>query len=229
MIKSFVQYINFGTGFFENTCEIESRDVYLVAEKVVDINEKVKDANIIGYRIFDREDNTSECKRISGVYYVKGEVFTYPSLSNEMLQFVKSTGKTYKKGQKVIVIIGACPIVTEFFNEDKLLNITKIRERLHKKRKKEELEVIYKEIDSYKNRTCDELTEVINAIKQNNFKDIKYADIEEDICPLNINHDNGNFELHERNLKSLYKKARDIELELSSVDLLDEENETSLS
>lgn len=217
MEGQFVQYLSIGTGFIENTQKIKTRNIEECIEKSIDIEDKTKDIQIIGFRFFDRDKKDVVCN-ISGIFYLRGEVITYPKVSTEMLQFLKNIGAIYKKGQQLIITGSSTPIVYEFMKEDKLVDLEEIKENIKRKKQAERATQLKKDIEAYKTSVCIVLTEIAENIKVNNYKYVTLKEVEEtDVFALNILGDGGNFKSHIDKLKSMHKELYSLEESLSGI------------
>lgn len=225
MNKQFIQYISLGIGLIENVQEVSNRIIEENVEKALKLEEDSKDIKIIGFRFFDRAKDNSICN-ISGVFYLNGEVYTYPKISTELLQFIHNIGVDYKKGQQLIVTGSYTPMIYEFTKDDKILDIEDIKKRLERKRQKEREVNLTLEITKYKEKLCLCLEKIAGSIRANEYKYIPLKGLEieaqenpkyKEVFVLDILNDGGDFKVHIDQLKYMYKELHSLEESLSGI------------
>ena len=169
MGNSFVQYLNVGFGFFNNTRPITEWDVNAAMEEALTADDPATDVSIIGFRFYDMDPVTNSITKRSGIYYLDGEVMTYPQIDNDVNNFIKSTNRQIEKGQRLIKIMKPGPLVYMFESDDVLVDTSPVIAKIKARKAKEQIERLKIGIEEYKHALIEELRKIENAIESNSY------------------------------------------------------------
>ena len=218
MVKSFVQILNIGFGFINNTQPVEDKNIEAIMEKVIKMDDPSKDIRIIGFRTYDMDTDTGLMTNQSGIYYLDGEEFTYPRVDAEVTAFMKNSGADYEKGQQIIKIKKPNVLVYPFNANDQILDTQAVLIKMKVKKEEERRVRLEEEIVNYKNNLVEELKKAAEYIENNQFNTIPLSDTGEKSKALNILGDKGNFQKH-------IDHMRNIRVEIMAIDKFLRENQ----
>lgn len=218
MVKSFVQILNIGFGFINNTQPVEDKNIEAIMEKVIKMDDPSKDIRIIGFRTYDMDTDTGLMTNQSGIYYLDGEEFTYPRVDAEVTAFMKNAGAEYEKGQQIIKIKKPNVLVYPFNPNDQILDTQVVLIKMKVKKEEERRVRLEEEIVNYKNNLVEELKKAAEYIENNQFNTIPLSDTGEKSKALNILGDKGNFQKH-------IDHMRNIRVEIMAIDKFLRENQ----
>ena len=196
MAVSFVQFLNIGFGIINNTREIDKWNIEEAVESALLLDDPDTDVRIIGFRFYDQDENTGVIVKKSGVYYLGGELFTYPKVDTETESYLKHLGKDFARGQQIIKIKKPLLCVYPYASDDRIVNIQPFLAEIKKKKAQEKIIKIQDDIEMYKQRLVNELRMIESAIESNSFNRIPLISESEEVKHLNILNDGGNFEKH---------------------------------
>lgn len=216
MGNSFVQYLNVGFGFFNNTRPITEWDVNAAMEEALTADDPATDVSIIGFRFYDMDPVTNSITKRSGIYYLDGEVMTYPQIDNDVNNFIKSTNRQIEKGQRLIKIMKPGPLVYMFESDDVLVDTSPVIAKIKARKAKEQIERLKIGIEEYKHALIEELRKIENAIESNSYNMIPLSAESETVKFLNIMNDDGNFCKHIDHLRSQRVEIMTLEKEIAS-------------
>lgn len=205
----FVQYICIGNGLIENTHKIPSRNDKDILDRIDKLEKSISDIKILGFRYYTKNENNEICN-VSGIKYIRGDIFVYPAVSKEVLTFIKNNGSNFKSGEKGIIILsGSYPFVYKLEEKDSIVDIEGYLKERREKEKKLELEKVKKELSKATDSICKSLENIIKCLKDNNYTSIPTVIVpceEGQIRALNICDNDGDFEKNLDLLKSYHKK-----------------------
>ena len=104
MTQSYVQYLNVGLGLINNTEPISDWNIDDAIESALMLDDNSMDVRIIGFRFYDIETTTNNVIRRSGIYYLQGEIYTFPKIDQEITDFIKNAHIDFPRGQQIIKI-----------------------------------------------------------------------------------------------------------------------------
>lgn len=216
MANSFVQFLNVGFGFFNNTKPVNEWDINSAMEEALAADDPATDVSIIGFRFYDMDPVTRSITRRSGIYYLDGEVMTYPQVDNDVSNFIRTMNRQVEKGQRLIKVMKPGPLVYMFEQDDVLVDTSPVLAKIRAKKAKEQIERLKVEIEDYKRALIEELRKIENAIESNSFNMIPLSAESETIKFLNIMNDDGNFCKHIDHLRSQRVQIMTLEKEIAS-------------
>lgn len=222
MVQSFVQFLNVGFGIINNTQPIERWDNDEAMEKALTIDDPTLDIRIIGYRFYDMETNTNSIVKQSGIYYLEGEIFTYPKIDNDIAIFMKNTNADFPRGQQLIKIKKPYVLVYLFHENDTIVNVESIMSKIKVKKEQERLLKLNQDVVQYKNNLIQALKKIEAAIDENNFNLISLteSDLPDGPKALNILNDQGIFSKHIDYLRNTRIEILNLEKYLNSNPLI---------
>lgn len=218
MVKSFVQILNIGFGFINNTQPVDDKNIEAIMEKVIKMDDPAKDIRIIGFRTYDMDTDTGLMTNQSGIYYLDGEEFTYPRVDAEVTAYMKNAGVEYEKGQQIIKIKKPNVLVYPFNANDQILDTQAVLIKMKVKKEEDRRVRLEEEIVTYKNNLVQELKKAAEYIENNQFNTIPLSDTGENSKALNILGDKGNFQKH-------IDHMRNIRVEIMAIDKFLRENQ----
>ncbi len=218
MVKSFVQILNIGFGFINNTQPVDDKNIEAIMEKVIKMDDPAKDIRIIGFRTYDMDTDTGLMTNQSGIYYLDGEEFTYPRVDAEVTTYMKNAGVEYEKGQQIIKIKRPNVLVYPFNANDQILDTQAVLIKMKVKKEEDRRVRLEEEIVTYKNNLVQELKKAAEYIENNQFNTIPLSDTGENSKALNILGDKGNFQKH-------IDHMRNIRVEIMAIDKFLRENQ----
>ena len=218
MVKSFVQILNIGFGFINNTQPVDDKNIEASMEKVIKMDDPAKDIRIIGFRTYDMDTDTGLMTNQSGIYYLDGEEFTYPRVDAEVTTYMKNAGVEYEKGQQIIKIKRPNVLVYPFNANDQILDTQAVLIKMKVKKEEDRRVRLEEEIVTYKNNLVQELKKAAEYIENNQFNTIPLSDTGENSKALNILGDKGNFQKH-------IDHMRNIRVEIMAIDKFLRENQ----
>ncbi|SFR69161.1 hypothetical protein [Anaeromicropila populeti] len=197
-MASYVQFLNVGFGIINNTKEVESWDIKTAMEEALLMDNPDTDVRIIGFRFYDLDPVTNHVSKRSGIYYLDGEVFYYPKVDNDILNFLKTMNKEFQKNQRIIKIQKPYTLVYPFESDDTIVDVKPFLAKIKAKKAEEQLDRMKEEIEEYKNNLLEALRKIEDAIETNAFNTIPLLDspYSEATKTLNIMNDGGNFNKH---------------------------------
>ena len=211
MVKSFVQILNIGFGFINNTQPIATNDIEEIMEKVITQDDPAKDIRIIGFRTYDMDTDTGIMSNQSGIYYLGGEEFTYPRVDNDVNTYIKNSGIEFEKGQQIIKISKPNVLVYPFHPNDQILDTQAVIIKMKVRKEEERKARLEEEIVTYKNNLVEELKKAAEYIENNQFNTIPLSDTGENSKALNILGDRGNFQKHIEHMRNIRVEIMAIE------------------
>lgn len=198
MAVSYVQFLNVGFGIINNTRIVDAWDANAIIEEALLLDNPDADIRIIGFRFYDIDSVTNNVVRRSGIYYLQGEIFTYPKVDNDVLTLLRNTNKEYEKGQRLIKVQKPYTLVYPFSEDDRIVDVQPFLASIKSKKIKEDIERAKVDIENYKNNLLNIIRSVADSIETNSFNRIPFIDspYSEEVKYLNIMNDGGNFMKH---------------------------------
>ncbi len=205
MLQSYVQFLNVGFGIINNIEQVESWDADVAMERALAIDNPKNDVRIIGFRFYDKNDESGVIEKQSGIYYLFGEIFTYPKVDPEVTGFIKNAGMSFEDGHQLIKIEKPNLMVYAFSENDTLLDTEKAMKKIKIQRETERMNKMNEEITEYKNKLLEALDEVRTALENNKYNSIALAEMDTlgEKRALDILEDGGNFGKHIEHLRKL--------------------------
>lgn len=202
MTQNFVQFLNVGFGIISNNEPIDEWDKEVAMEKALALNSPGNDVRIIGFRFYTMQDNIITSK--SGVYYLEGDLFTYPKVDPDVNNFIKSRNAQFEIGQELIKIMDPYVMVYKFNPGDEIVDTGSIVAKMKVKKEVDRMKKLEEEIVSYKSRLVAALKSVQEAVETNQFNAIVLSEIEDStVKALDILNDGGDFSKHIEHLRNL--------------------------
>lgn len=216
MTQSFVQYLNVGLGLINNTEPISDWNIDDAIESALMLDDTALDVRIIGFRFYDIETTTNNVIRRSGIYYLQGEIFTFPKIDQEITDFMKNAHIDFPRGQQIIKIKKPYVLAYRYNEDDTIVNVEGVLSKIQAKKDEEELAALKSDIIRYKNNLLQELKNISDAIDNSNYHTINLADIGGMGKALNILDDNGDFSRHIEYLRNTRLSILNLEKKLNS-------------
>ena len=216
MTQSYVQYLNVGLGLINNTEPISDWNIDDAIESALMLDDNTLDVRIIGFRFYDIETTTNNVIRRSGIYYLQGEIFTFPKIDQEITDFIKTAHLDLPRGQQIIKIKKPFVLVYRYNEDDTIVNVENVLSKIQAKKDEEELASLKSDIIRYKNNLLQELKNISDAIENSNYHTINLADIPNVGKSLNILDDNGDFSKHIEYLRNTRLSILNLEKKLNS-------------
>lgn len=216
MTQSFVQYLNVGLGLINNTEPISDWNIDDAIESALMLDDTALDVRIIGFRFYDIETTTNNVIRRSGIYYLQGEIFTFPKIDQEITDFMKNAHIDFPRGQQIIKIKKPYVLAYRYNEDDTIVNVEGVLSKIQAKKDEEELAALKSDIIRYKNNLLQELKNISDAIDNSNYHTINLADIGGMGKALNILDDNGDFSKHIEYLRNTRLSILNLEKKLNS-------------
>ena len=216
MTQSYVQYLNVGLGLINNTEPVSDWNIDDAIESALMLDDNSMDVRIIVFRFYDIETTTNNVIRRSGIYYLQGEIYTFPKIDQEITDFIKNAHIDFPRGQQIIKIKKPYVLVYRYNEDDTIVNVESVLSKIQAKKDEEELASLKSEIIRYKNNLLQELKNISDAIDNSNYHTINLADISETGKALNIMDDNGDFSKHIEYLRNTRLSILNLEKKLNS-------------
>lgn len=218
MTQSYVQYLNVGLGLINNTEPISEWNIDDAIESSLMLDDSSLDVHIIGFRFYDIETTNNNVIRRSGIYYLQGEVFTFPKIDQEVTEFIKNANVDFPRGQQLIKIKKPYLLVYKYNEDDTIVNVENVLSKIQAKKDEEQLANLKAEIMRYKNNLLQELRNVCDAIDNSNYHTINLANLPGPNSPkaLNLLDDNGDFSKHIEYLRNTRLQILNLEKKLNA-------------
>lgn len=218
MTQSYVQYLNVGLGLINNTEPISEWNIDDAIEASLMLDDPSLDVRIIGFRFYDIETTSNNVIRRSGIYYLQGDVFTFPKIDQEVTEFIKNANIDFPRGQQLIKIKKPYTLVYKYNEDDTIVNVESVVSKIQAKKDEEQLANLKAEIMRYKNNLLQELRNVCDAIDNSNYHTINLANIPGPNNPkaLNLLDDNGDFSKHIEYLRNTRLQILNLEKKLNA-------------
>ena len=218
MTQSYVQYLNVGLGLINNTEPISEWNIDDAIEAYLMLDDPCLDVRIIGFRFYDIETTSNNVIRRSGIYYLQGDVFTFPKIDQEVTEFIKNANIDFPRGQQLIKIKKPYTLVYKYNEDDTIVNVESVVSKIQAKKDEEQLANLKAEIMRYKNNLLQELRNVCDAIDNSNYHTINLANIPGPNNPkaLNLLDDNGDFSKHIEYLRNTRLQILNLEKKLNA-------------
>lgn len=218
MTQSYVQYLNVGLGLINNTEPISEWNIDDAIEASLMLDDSSLDVHIIGFRFYDIETTNNNVIRRSGIYYLQGEVFTFPKIDQEVTEFIKNANVDFPRGQQLIKIKKPYLLVYRYNEDDTIVNVENVLSKIQAKKDEEQLASLKAEIMRYKNNLLQELRNVCDAIDNSNYHTINLASLPGPNSPksLNLLDDNGDFSKHIEYLRNTRLQILNLEKKLNA-------------
>lgn len=218
MTQSYVQYLNVGLGLINNTEPISEWNIDDAIEASLMLDDSSLDVHIIGFRFYDIETTNNNVIRRSGIYYLQGEVFTFPKIDQEVTEFIKNANVDFPRGQQLIKIKKPYLLVYRYNEDDTIVNVENVLSKIQAKKDEEQLASLKAEIMRYKNNLLQELRNVCDAIDNSNYHTINLASLPGTNSPkaLNLLDDNGDFSKHIEYLRNTRLQILNLEKKLNA-------------
>ncbi len=209
-MQNYVQFLNVGFGIINSNEPVESWDRNAAMERAISLDNPDNDVKIIGFRFYEMDNGI--ITRQSGVFYLEGEVFTYPKVDNDVSAFIKNTNSNYEVGQELVKIMKPFTMVYKFNPGDEVLDTQAVLANMKVKREQERKVKLEEEIVTYKTRLVNALKSVQTAIEDNQFNNVPLSEIDgTDIKALDILNDRGQFSKHIDHLRNLRVEIMNID------------------
>ena len=218
MTQSYVQYLNVGLGLINNTEPISEWNIDDAIESSLMLDDSSLDVHIIGFRFYDIETTNNNVIRRSGIYYLQGEVFTFPKIDQEVTEFIKNANVDFPRGQQLIKIKKPYLLVYKYNEDDTIVNVENVLSKIQAKKDEEQLANLKAEIMRYKNNLLQELRNVCDAIDNSNYHTINLANLPGPNSPkaINLLDDNGDFSKHIEYLRNTRLQILNLEKKLNA-------------
>ena len=220
MTQSYVQYLNVGLGLINNTEPISEWNIDEAIEAALTLDDAASDVRIIGFRFYDIETTTNNVIRRSGIYYLEGEVFTFPKIDADITTFMKNTNADFPRGQQLIKIKKPYTLVYKYNEDDTIVNVESVMAKIQGKKEQERLVQLNQEMIQYKNDLLQEIKGIQEAIENSSYHTIDLVELDATGYPkaLNILNDNGDFSKHIEHLRNTRLEILTIEKKLNGQD-----------
>lgn len=205
MLQSYVQFLNVGFGIINNMEQVDSWDADAAMERALTIDNPQNDVRIIGFRFYDRDDESGVIDKQSGIYYLLGEIFTFPKVDPDVTGYIKNAGMNFEDGNQLIKITKPNVMVYAFSENDTLLDADKAMTKIKLQREAERMNKMNEEIEEYKTKLLEALDGVRTALENNKYNSIALAELDAlgEKRALDILDDGGNFGQHIEHLRKL--------------------------
>lgn len=220
MTQSFVQYLNVGLGLINNTEPVSEWNIDEAIESALTLDDSTIDVQIIGFRFYDIDTTTNNVMRRSGIYYLSGEVFTFPKVDQDITNFIKNTNADFPRGQQLIKIMKPYCLVYRYNEDDTIVDTAAVLAKIQGKKEQERLIQLKQDIIQYKNDLLQEIKNVEEAIENSSYHTIDLVELDATGYPkaLNILNDNGDFGKHIEHLRNTRLEILTIEKKLNGTD-----------
>lgn len=218
MTQSYVQYLNVGLGLINNTEPISEWNIDDAIESSLMLDDSNLDVQIIGFRFYDIETTNNNVIRRSGIYYLQGEVFTFPKVDQEITEFIKNANLDFPRGQQLIKVKKPYVLVYKYNEDDTIVNVESVLSKIQAKKDEEQLANLKADIMRYKNNLLQELKNVCEAIDNSSYHTITLANLPGPNYPkaLNLLDDNGDFSKHIEYLRNTRLQILNLEKKLNA-------------
>ena len=205
MLQSYVQYLNVGFGIINNIEPVESWNSEAAMERAIALDNPKNDVRIIGFRFYDMDTSTNAIEKQSGIFYLLGEIFTYPKVDPDVSAYVKNANMNFEDGMQLIKIVKPNLMVYAFNENDSLLDAEKALGKIKIQRETERMKQMEAEINDYKTKLLEALAEIQTAIENNKYNAIPLIELDSlgENRALDIMEDGGNFGKHIEHLRKL--------------------------
>ena len=163
MTQSYVQYLNVGLGLINNTEPVSEWNIDEAIESSLMLDDNSLDIKIIGFRFYDIETTTNNVIRRSGIYYLQGEIFTFPKIDQEVTDFIKNAHVDFPRGQQLIKLKTPYVLVYKYNEDDTIVNVDNVLSKIQAKKDEEHLAELKADIIRFKNNLLQELKNVCEA------------------------------------------------------------------
>lgn len=220
MNQSFVQYLNVGLGLINNTEPVSEWNIDEAIESALSLDDSTMDVQIIGFRFYDIETTTNNIIRRSGIYYLSGEIFTFPKVDQDIQSFMRNTNADFSKGQKLIKIMKPYCLVYRYNDDDTIVDTSAVISKIQGKKEKERLIQLKQDMIQYKNDLLQEIKNIADSIENSSYHTIDLVELDATGYPkaLNILNDNGDFSKHIEHLRNTRLEILTIEKKLNGAD-----------
>ena len=218
MTQSYVHYLNVGLGLINNTEPISEWNIDDAIESSLMLDDSSLDVQIIGFRFYDIETTNNNVIRRSGIYYLQGEIFTFPKIDQEITEFIKNANIDFPRGQQLIKVKKPYVLVYKYNEDDTIVNVENVLSKIQAKKDEEQLANLKADIMRYKNNLLQELKNVCDAIDNSNYHTINLANLPGPNYPkaLNLLDDNGDFSKHIEYLRNTRLQILNLEKKLNA-------------
>ncbi len=202
MTQNYVQFLNVGFGIINNNEPVDEWDKEVAMERALALNNPDSDVKIIGFRFYRMEDNIITSK--SGVYYLEGDLFTYPKVDPDVNNFIKSRNAQFEIGQELIKIMDPYVMVYKFNKGDEIVDTGSIVAKMKVRKEMDRMKKLEDEIVSYKSRLVAALKSIEDAVDSNQYNAIVLSEVDgSSVRALDILNDGGDFSKHIEHLRNL--------------------------
>lgn len=203
MLQSYVQYLNVGFGIINNSEPVDAWNSESAMERALALDNPDNDVRIIGFRFYDMDTDTNVVEKQSGIFYLYGEIFTYPKVDSDVSTYLNNSKMDLEDGQQIIKVMKPNLFVYKFHDNDNLLDTEKAMAKMKIQRDTEAMNALEVEISEYKTKLLESLTAVSQAIENNKYNSIDLIEIDAtgEKRALNILEDNGDFGSHIEELR----------------------------
>ena len=202
MTQNYVQFLNVGFGIINNNEPVDEWDKEVAMERALALNNPDSDVKIIGFRFYRMEDNIITSK--SGVYYLEGDLFTYPKVDTDVNNFIKSRNAQFEIGQELIKIMDPYVMVYKFNKGDEIVDTGSIVAKMKVRKEMDRMKKLEDEIVSYKSRLVAALKSIEDAVDSNQYNAIVLSEVDgSSVRALDILNDGGDFSKHIEHLRNL--------------------------
>lgn len=208
-MTKYVQYLNVGLGIFNNIREVKEWNADVAIEEALSLENEEQDIRIVGFRFFEKDENTQQIVSESGIYYLQGEIVSNPSDDSQIVSY-------FENRMQPLPIIPLVKIQSPFFliypyrEEDQVVDTFLAKEKIALRKKQARVNILREEIKEYKEAVVRELRKVADAMEEEEFLLIPLINNvveEEEVQHLDILGDGGNFKKH---ISCLEKKIEEI-------------------
>ena len=201
-----------------NTEPISEWNIDDAIESSLMLDDSSLDVQIIGFRFYDIETTNNNVIRRSGIYYLQGEIFTFPKIDQEITEFIKNANIDFPRGQQLIKVKKPYVLVYKYNEDDTIVNVENVLSKIQAKKDEEQLANLKADIMRYKNNLLQELKNVCDAIDNSNYHTINLANLPGPNYPkaLNLLDDNGDFSKHIEYLRNTRLQILNLEKKLNA-------------
>ena len=89
-MTKYVQYLNVGLGIFNNIREVNEWNTDVAIEEALSLENEEQDIRIVGFRFFEKDENTQQIVSESGIYYLQGEIVSNPSDDSQIVSYFEN-------------------------------------------------------------------------------------------------------------------------------------------
>lgn len=213
MLQSYVQYLNVGFGIINNMEPVDAWNSESAMERALSLDNPDNDVRIIGFRFYDMDTDTNVVEKQSGIFYLYGDIFTYPKVDSDVTSYLTNSNMNLQDGEQIIKVMKPNLFVYKFHDNDNLLDTENAMLKIKIKKETERRDKLEKELTEYKTKLLEAIAEVQKAIENDKYSSIDMEDLDSsgEKRALNILDDGGNFGQH----VDLLRKKR---IEMSAID-----------